>query len=154
VDKRQARKRSGILTKQNFRIKIRDSLFESNILNFDLKEVLQTISSLTGNLSWTVHDVSDYGENLEITGPASAAFESTRDLHGSLTNKELVELASKTEQCIWAEFQGRESRTKNECSLIIRAIDSSFWEVESENLEVLLLLEKRFENTELVKAHR
>ncbi len=101
-----------------------------------------------------VHDVSGYNEFLEVTGAASDRILTARDKQKQFSSKELLELTSAIVQCIWAEFQGRDYQASNMPKIIIRAIDSTFWEVISDDSEIFHLLEKRFNNTEVIRLAR
>jgi len=90
-------------------------------LAFDLKEILCCLGSEVTNRVWRC-------TGLEVTGEAMEEFEAAENTGERIDAETLASLAARTNQVIWGKFFGRHPQD-NFDSLIICAIDSSFWEV-------------------------
>jgi hypothetical protein len=94
--------------------------------------------------NWQVAGVSRYDEAIMITGDEAAdrleaLCRSSVRVPGSL----LSELVHQTAQIIWGEFTAFEGR-KDAPWVIVRAIDSSWCEIETDDEDVLDLVRRTF----------
>jgi hypothetical protein len=70
------------------------------------------------------------------------AFETTRRLlHG-----ELIDAANEVIQVIWASFRGYDSQSGNDPWIVLSGVDSTFWEVLTDDLETRRLVSVNFKD--------
>ena len=122
-------------------IEIRDGISTSGFLGFDLTEILDALQPLTIGATWQCRDLyvtSRKGINaLEL----EASSESESGV--TISNDELAVLATQLVQVIDGEFSvTRAGETKP--WLIVRAVDSSWWEIFSSNDSVFDAIRQRF----------
>ena len=114
-------------------------------LAFDLCEVLQALET---QLSGTFWEIDHADEDLWVMGRASGvqrlnalAASGTR-----VTWAALLAMAVEVHQTVWGEFRAFHDPFSGEPYVIIRAIDSSYFEVESADLNVIAALRNHFTN--------
>ena len=122
-------------------VEIRDGIERSGFLAFDLAEILDALGSLTATSTWRCRDLWVTGrEDLEVRA-LEAASESPEGI--SMTTDELAGFAAQVAQVIDGEFSAIVPG-ETEPWLVIRAVDSSWWEVFSANGRVFDALRLRF----------
>jgi hypothetical protein len=89
-------------------------------LAFDLKEILVCLKEDALAREWSTASV-------ESTGSAAVALESLED-GAPVSGERLLDLSTGVIQIIWGVFSGRIPGEATD-SLVIKAIDSTFWEV-------------------------
>jgi hypothetical protein len=89
-------------------------------LAFDLKEILECLKEDVLARAWNI-------ERVESTGSTADELESIRS-GVSVSGQRLFDLATGITQIIWGTFSGRIPGEGTD-SLIIKAIDSTLWEV-------------------------
>jgi hypothetical protein len=115
----------------------------TGVLSFDLRDLLQLIGELTTHLQWVVMD------HVECTGPRANDLEGLGASGGRVGMRELMIIAMGIEQVIEGEFHGYEAEQSSP-TILLRAVDSSSWDIASTNDELLELFRKRF--TEVYEA--
>lgn len=118
-------------------VTILDRTESGDRLAFDLLDVLQEISSELGKTMWRMEQVECFGE-------ASGELHSLSIAREYVPGTVLLELASKIYQVIDGEFYGYKKESNNKAWIIIRAVDSSAFDVECEDREVLERYRTRF----------
>ncbi|TAK33277.1 MAG: hypothetical protein EPO40_00380 [Myxococcaceae bacterium] len=115
-------------------LEIRDST--NGILSFDLRDVLLVVGSVRTDLWWRLSGVDAYGEGGRRLNDAS-------DNADVLSNAQLVDIAVRVDQVIDGVFCGYTDINERPWA-VIRAIDSTFWEVECDDERLAQSLLRRF----------
>jgi len=118
-------------------VTIRDHNAQSGILSFDLRDILLVLGDDAERSNWTVREVECVG------GESAAALHQASDRGEPLTWNNLLRLAQRVEQVIDGSFHGRLAN-ESEDWIIIRAVDSSAFDVETDRVEVLVALRAHF----------
>lgn len=108
-------------------------IYDSNqgSLEVDLKEILSFLD-IEGRLSqWTVCEVEASDEEFFSTGEGSKALSELVETGERISGDKLLSIARKTTQVIWGEFKAYKDKESPTPWLIAKAIDSTFWEVQS-----------------------
>jgi hypothetical protein len=123
---------------------IQDAISGGQGLAFDLRDVLGAIGDKGNDSVWRVSDVEASG------GESALALESAADSGRNLTWTELRDLARGVVQVIDGVFIGR-LPGKVEPWLIIRAVDSSAYDIESNDEDVLRRVRSAFKDVKEVQ---
>ncbi len=118
-------------------ISISDHDAMTNVLSFDLKELLATLGEDGEQSKWTISGAEASGAAAE---ELYAAQNRSERMHGAV----LRQIADKVEQVIEGEFRAYEHDDDANSWLILRAIDSSSWDVASSRDDVLDRFRARF----------
>src|SRR3954452_17690592 len=114
------------------------------MLDFDLRHILAALGPLVRGYSRTVSGVAAYDEALDATGEQAGQLEklvvSGKRIHGG----ELRDLADGVQQVIWGEFHAYEDPSADTPAISVRAIDSSFYKVATNDPRVLESLRAAF----------
>ncbi len=110
-----------------------------SFLCFDLRHLLDILLPQSLQSDWIVTSVKFPNPEhtyFEATGPGGEQLEKLSESNSRISGLELAAIAAKTRQVIWGEFRG--CFPENTASwVIIRAVDSSFYEVSTEDYSVL-----------------
>lgn len=117
-------------------IEIRDS--EQDVLTFDLKDILRVIGHPAIESEWICSYV-DYSGNIDNSLERLLDWGESDPISGEL----LFKLASEIIQTIDGNFIGYKQNEQTPW-IVIKAIDSSLWEVFSTSFEVLKNIEASF----------
>lgn len=101
---------------------------EDRALAFDLRDLLRLLAPLSLQARWTV---SSFEDEFEATGEGAVRLEQLANNESSITGNDLAALADNTWQIIWGEFAGVLAGGSDRPWITIRAVDSSFFEVET-----------------------
>jgi len=104
-------------------------------LAFDLQDILFCLRDEVIARTWKA-------EGVECTGQATPDFALIEENSNVLSGSRLIELSQQVKQIIWGTFTGR-LPNEEAGSIVIKAIDSSFWEVFASN-ENIAKLRPRF----------
>jgi hypothetical protein len=104
-------------------------------LAFDLREVLACLGEEASCREWTC-------QGLECAGDGTEDLDEIERESRAISGTRLCDLAGRINQVIWGEFYGRQPHEKN-ASLIVKAIDSTLWEVFGDE-KCLSLVRTRF----------
>ena len=114
---------------------------DRNILTVDLEKILELFAEAAESSEWQVSDV-------EATGDAAAGeLHQLSDVNAKVPGSRLMRLASEINQIIDGTFSGYRSG-ESEPWIVISAVDSSFFEVLTDDLSVLNQVRKRFNDVE------
>jgi hypothetical protein len=120
-------------------IAIRDADPNRPFLSFDLTDLLDVVGADAVGSTWSVRGVECVGPSAE----AVAALHKASDESEELSGERLVALAREITQVIDGEFIGRRL-TESDPWIVIRAVDSSWFDVETTDEALLLKLRARF----------
>lgn len=76
-------------------------------------------------------------EWFDATGEGGERLEGLAQYDGQLSGSDLASLAEKPQQIIWGEFVGSTPTQSDKPWVIIRAVDSTFYEIDSDDEAVL-----------------
>ncbi len=94
---------------------------------------------------WTVGGVQSYEEALDATGLGADQLETLAASGSRIPGAVLLDIAKNVHQVIWGEFADYADREGPEPHVIIRAVDSSFYEISSDDPLLLDRLKLAFE---------
>ncbi|WP_419828795.1 hypothetical protein [Methylobacterium sp.] len=115
-----------------------------SMLDFDLHHILAALGAQATECSWTVSGVTAYDVDFDATGEQAGRLEELAASGRRIKGERLQDLANGTQQVIWGEFQAYADASATVPVLILRAIDSSFYEVTTNDPHVLQNLRATF----------
>lgn len=116
-------------------IRVHDS---DGVLAHDLDDFLDLLALRSLRATWTVSPVQDGADDLFwATGEGAARLEQLIGIESGVSGTELATLAGDARQIVWGAFVGRLPETGDRAWVTIRAIDSSFYEITTEDEAVL-----------------
>lgn len=120
-------------------ITILDKSPDGKVLSFDLKDILGVIEPRVRSLRWRL-------EGIECLGEGADKLHKFSDSDEPLSGGELIELSRQVYQVIDGDFHGYRGEAPGPDNpwLIIRAVDSSAFDVECNDLSVLESVKSRF----------
>ncbi len=113
---------------------------KGNVLAVDLKDLLRLLTPRSLQANWTVSTVKSSKpgyEWFEATGDGGEQLEELAQDDTLLSGADLRALAEKTPQVIWGEFVGSGPLQSDKPWITIRAIDSTFYEIDTDDEIVL-----------------
>jgi hypothetical protein len=122
-------------------LQIRDGITTTGALNFDLDEILGALRPLIVDSMWRCRDLWFTSQD-ELDVPELER-KSESDLGVILSNEALADIAPRLLQVIDGEFAATRPDEARPW-LIVRAVDSSWWEIFSEEPDVLDAIRARF----------
>lgn len=111
-----------------------------HVLALDLRDLLRLLAPRSLEARWVVSTVKSPKpghEWFEATGEGGERLEGLAQGDGQLSGSELAALAENTRQVIWGEFVGSAPTQSDKPWVIIRAVNSTFYEIDSEDEAVL-----------------
>lgn len=111
-----------------------------HVLALDLRDLLRLLAPRSFEARWVVTTVKSSKprhEWFEATGQGGERLEELAQHNGQLSGSDLASLAENTRQVIWGEFVGWGPTQSEKPWVIIRAVDSTFYEIESDDEAVL-----------------
>ena len=127
----------------------------NQFLTFDLKDLLRLLEPRSLEAHWVVCAVKDSEpghEWFEAIGDGGKQLMELAEVNAQLSGSALAALAENTRQVIWGEFIGSGPLQPDEAWVTIRAIDSSFYEIETEDETVLRKISSTFKDVRSGKA--
>ena len=121
-------------------ITISDRQANNNILAVNLAEILQLLGPQLALTEWEISDI-------ECLGTDSDRLHQLADSQTRVSGETLLQIATNILQVIDGTFAGY-LKDKSELSIIVRAVDSSAYDVESSDDAILTKLRQRFQNVE------
>jgi hypothetical protein len=110
----------------------------------DPRVVLTMLGKRAILASWQVARVARYNEACMITGDEAAdRLEALSESQSRISGALLIQLVHEVVQIIWGEFRAYEEG-EDEPWVVVRAIDSSWCEVETDDEEVLNCVRRTF----------
>lgn len=129
-------------------VRIYDTI--NGVLDFDLRHILAALGAQATECSWMVNGVAAYDEAFDATGEQAGRLEELATSGWRIKGDRLRDLANGTQQVIWGEFQAYVDASATVPVLIVRAIDSSFYEVATNDPRVLQNLKVTFRDVRSV----
>jgi hypothetical protein len=124
-------------------VRIHDRQENSNIV-IDLRHVLVTLGTRAYESSWEVDGVQSQDEPLMVVGDTVAGrLEALAQTNTRITGEELTKLAGSITQIIWGEFRAYDIGCERPW-VVVRAFDSSWYEVTSDETAVIRQIESAF----------
>jgi hypothetical protein len=111
-----------------------------HVLALDLRDLLRLLAPRSLEANWIVTTVksSKHGhEWFEATGEGGEQLEELAQDNARLSGSDLAALAEKTQQVIWGEFVGSGPMQSDKAWVTIRAVDSTFYEIDTDDETVL-----------------
>lgn len=119
-------------------VTITDRTAEGRLLNFDLVNILELLGHDIKDSRWEITDV-------ESVGASSDNLHELSDSRAVVTGEALMQLAKGLDQIIDGKFVGYHNG-QNVPWVVIRAVDSAAYDVESNDEEVMRQIKQRFKN--------
>ncbi|NEU13214.1 hypothetical protein G3T14_13865 [Methylobacterium sp. BTF04] len=116
----------------------------NGVLDFDLRHILAALGAQAIECWWMISGVAVYDEAFDATGEQAGRLEELAASGRRIKGDRLRDLANGTQQVIWGEFQGYVDASATVPVLIVRAIDSTFYEVATNDPRVLQNLKATF----------
>lgn len=113
---------------------------KQHVLALDLRDLLRLLGPGSFEANWVVSTVKSSKpghEWFEATGEGGEQLEALARHNAQLSGSELAVLAENTRQVIWGEFVGSEPTQSDKAWVTIRAIDSTFYEIDTVDEAVL-----------------
>ena len=111
-------------------------LQKNHVLAIDLRHVLRALGHRARTSVWEVGEETSFNEPVAVTGDAADNLERLSRQSARVAGSELMRLAENVDQVIWGEFRAFEDPASDKPWLIVRAIDSHFYEVESDETAI------------------
>lgn len=116
---------------------------ETRVLTFDLRDILELLGPDVLRSRWEVNGIEALG------GEAAKSLHVASDQGKQLDGNQLVDIASRVDQIIDGEFLAF-LPGEQEPWIVVRAIDSSAYEVSTDSLGILSRIRLQFEHVEEV----
>ena len=113
---------------------------KEHVLALDLKDLLRLLAPRSFEASWVVSTVKSSKpehEWFEATGEGGEQLEALAQDNARLSGSDLAALADNTRQVIWGEFVASVPMQSDKTWVIIRAVDSTFYEIDTDDETVL-----------------
>ena len=114
----------------------------NHVLAFDLRDLLHTLAPKSLAASWTI--AAPDGSSFEATGAGGARLEELAELSAQIIGDELLSIADDTVQVIWGDFVAVLPDHPHREWMTIRAVDSSYFEVETWDAASVAAIKSRF----------
>lgn len=124
-------------------------------LALDLRDLFRLLAPRSLQATWTISTVKSSEPGLEwfeATGEGGEKLEALAQEDTRMGGMDLSALAEKTRQVIWGEFVGSLPVKPDERWIIIRAVDSTFYEITTLDETVLNLVRSSFKDVRLADA--
>lgn len=128
---------------------------KENVLALDLRDLLRLLTPRSLQANWTVSTVksSKPGHGwFEATGDGGEQLEELAQDDARLSGSDLAALAEKTQQVIWGEFVGSGPMQSHKTWITIRAVDSTFYEIDTDDETVLSKISSTYKDVRTGEA--
>lgn len=123
---------------------------DNGVLAFDLRHLLRALAPQSLAATWTISSPDE--ASFEATGAGGIRLEELAESSSTIGGEELLALADDTVQVIWGNFVGKLSQNLHEEWVTIRAVDSSFYEVESSDEASIARVVSHFDDVRFVEG--
>ncbi|CAN7405030.1 hypothetical protein [Rhizobium sp. LjRoot254] len=113
-------------------------------LSFDLRDVLASLAPRSLKATWILSAVDAGFPSFDATGPGNERLEAMARTGEPVSGSALMAAAQDTVQVIWGTFTGYLPAIHGRQWLVIRAIDSDFYEIITDDRKVVSKIEARF----------
>jgi hypothetical protein len=113
-------------------------------LSFDLRDILDLLAPRSLKAAWILSAVDAGFPSFDATGPGNERLEAMAQTGEVVSGKALMAAAQDTVQVIWGTFTAYLPAIPGRQWVAIRAIDSDFYEVITEDRKVVSKIEARF----------
>ena len=117
---------------------------QNGVLAIDLRHVLRTLGPHAMQSVWEIAEETSFNEPLAAVGDEADRLENLSKHSNRIDGTKLLQIAEAVDQVIWGEFRAYESAASDRPWVIVRAVDSTFYEVESDDLTVHNDLQRSF----------
>jgi hypothetical protein len=118
----------------------------SDALRIDLRHLLDVLAPRSLQASWAISPFSARLKYFEATGPGGEKLEAMSEANERVAGRTLTEAAQETRQVIWGEFVGFLPTNSEQAWVTIRAIDSSFYEIDTLDKQVVKRVRSSFKD--------
>ncbi len=128
---------------------------KDQVLALDLRDVLRVLAPQSLQTSWIVSRVKSSKpehEWFEATGEGGEQLEALAQIESRVSGADLADLAENTQQVIWGEFTGLAPTPPGNIWVIIRAVDSTFYEIETDDETVLSKIASTYRDIRIGEA--
>lgn len=128
---------------------------KDHVLALDLRDLLRLLAPRSLEARWIVSTVKSSKpghEWFEATGEGGERLEGLAQDDGQLSGSDLAALAENTRQVIWGEFVGSAPAQSDKPWVIIRAVDSTFYEIDSDDEAVLNKISSTYKDVRMGEA--
>ncbi len=120
---------------------------DGGALAFNLRDLLRVLAPLSLVATWTIRSPRQGG--FEATGAGGIRLEQLADASARVVGNELLSIADDTVQVIWGEFVAELPDDPRQEWLIIRAIDSSYFEVATSDQTSIAAIKSSFKDVRI-----
>lgn len=118
------------------------------VLAFDLRDLLRVLAPRSLAATWKITSSSESA--FDATGAGGLRLEALADTPAQIIGEELLTIADDTVQVIWGDFVGALPADPDQEWLIVRAVDSSFFEIETSDQSSIAAIKSRFHDVRIV----
>lgn len=118
------------------------------VLAFDLRDLLRVLAPRSLAATWKI--TSSSASAFDATGSGGLRLEALADTPAQIIGEELLTIADDTVQVIWGDFVGALPADPDQEWLIVRAVDSSFFEIETSDQSSIAAIKSRFHDVRIV----
>lgn len=127
-------------------------LDERNVLAFDVRDILLALAPRSLKARWSV--MTPEHEPFWATGAGGVRLERLAEKSAQITGDELLAVANDTVQVIWGDFVASLPAAPDHEWLIIRAFDSSWYEVETLDEGAIAAIQSAFRDVRIGEGAR
>ena len=120
------------------------------VLAFDLRDLIRLLAPPSLTASWTI--ASPDASLFEATGAGGRRLEELAAKSAHIKGDELLALADETVQVIWGDFVAALPTNPEREWVTIRAVDSSFYELETSDEAVIAKVRASFRDVRIAGA--
>jgi hypothetical protein len=126
-------------------LEIHDTLEDRSFLAVDLRHIITALKHRAAEADWEIGAVTSHAEGLWAVGDEDAVqkLETMAALGGRVPGQTFAAVANNIHQVVWGEFRAFDHAALSPW-VVIRAIDSTFYEVYSEDLGVIESIRSTF----------
>jgi hypothetical protein len=123
---------------------------KGHVLAFDLRDLLRATAPLSLEATWTIEppDASAF----EATGVGGLRLEELAHSSARISGDELLALADNIVQVMWGDFLGTLPDYPHREWMTIRAVDSSFYVVETADEASITKIKSRFNDVRFARS--
>ena len=120
---------------------------KGSVLAFDLRDLLRVLAPQSLAASWTINSPGEAA--FDATGAGALRLQALADTQAQIIGEELLTIADNTVQVIWGDFVGALSTEPDQEWLIVRAVDSSFFEIETSDATSVAAIRSHFSDVRM-----